>query len=71
MDKKISISYDKEADVVYLLFGKPTKAEAKEISAGVFARYKPETKELVGLTIVNFSKKFDKQPTEVAVPAYK
>jgi len=69
--KKIFISYDNEADVVYLSFGKPIKAEADEISNGVFARYKPETKELVGLTIVSFSKKFDKHPKEVAIPMYK
>ena len=70
MNKKISISYDKEADVVYLTF-RPTKAEAEEISDGVFARYEPTTKELVGLTIVNFSKKFSKQPSEVSIPAYR
>ena len=71
MEKKISISYDKEADVIYLSFGEPVKAEAEEIAEGVFARYKPETKELVGLTITNFSKKFGIQPREVSVPAYK
>jgi len=65
---KIFISYDKEADVVYLSFGKPVKAEGEEIQNGVFARYNPGTRELMGLTIVNFSKKFGTNPKAVSVP---
>lgn len=68
--KKVSISYDKEADVVYLSFNKPSAAEGEEIEEGVFARYDPKTKELVGLTILNFSKKFALKPTEIAVPEH-
>ena len=69
MLKKISISYDKQADVMYMSFGEETEAVGEEIKEGVFARYNPETKELVGLTIINFSKKFDLEPKEVEVPA--
>ena len=69
MDKsKIFISYDREADVVYLSFGKPVKAEGEEVQDGVFARYNPGTKDLVGLTIINFSKKFSVKPKEISVP---
>jgi uncharacterized protein YuzE len=71
MEKKILISYDREADVVYLRFDRPIKAEAEEIGDGIFARYRPQTKELAGLTIVNFSKKFGMRPKEVSVPIYK
>ncbi len=65
---KIFISYDKEADVVYLSFGKPVKAEGEEIQNGVFARYSQNSGDLIGLTIVNFSKKFGVKPTEISVP---
>jgi uncharacterized protein YuzE len=71
MEKKIYISYDKQADVMYLSFGKPEKAVGEEIEEGIFCRYKPDTKELVGLTVVNFSKKFDVVPKEVAIPIAK
>ena len=47
MERKIQIAYDKEADVVYLTFA-DVKAEAEEIDDGIFARYDPKTKELVG-----------------------
>jgi uncharacterized protein YuzE len=70
MRKKIFISYDKDADVMYLSFGKPTKAEGEEIDEGIFARYKPDTGELVGLTVINFSKKFGIEPKEVTIPIY-
>jgi len=70
MEKKISISYDKEADVMYLIFGEPVKAEAEEIEEGIFVRYQPKTKEVAGLTVVNFSKKFGVEPKEVAIPVH-
>ncbi|MEW6556178.1 MAG: DUF2283 domain-containing protein [Elusimicrobiota bacterium] len=71
MEKKISISYDKMADVMYLSFGLPQKAVGEEIEDGIFARYDSVTEELIGLTVLNFSKKFDIEPKEVAVPLYK
>lgn len=55
---KILITYDKEADVLYLSFGKLRMAEAEEIETGTFGRFEPGTQELVGLTITNFSQKF-------------
>lgn len=70
MEKKIFISYDKEADVMYLSFDETAKAESEEIEDGVFARYEPKTKELVGITIINFSKKFSMEPKEVAIPIH-
>nr|NIR53012.1 DUF2283 domain-containing protein [candidate division KSB1 bacterium]NIR72985.1 DUF2283 domain-containing protein [candidate division KSB1 bacterium]NIS28271.1 DUF2283 domain-containing protein [candidate division KSB1 bacterium]NIT75143.1 DUF2283 domain-containing protein [candidate division KSB1 bacterium]NIU28950.1 DUF2283 domain-containing protein [candidate division KSB1 bacterium] len=34
MEKKLSISYDKEADVVYITFGEISKAVCEEIDEG-------------------------------------
>lgn len=69
--KQFSISYDKDADVVYLTFGQPIPAVSEERESGVFARYDPATEELVGLTITNFSRKFDAAPREVSVPDHR
>ena len=66
--QKIRISYDREADVMYLSFGEPVKAESEEIEEGVFARFDPKSKKLVGITIINFSKKFGSVPKEIAIP---
>lgn len=70
MDRRIVISYDHEADVMYLTFDESAKAVAKEIDEGIFARYKPKDRSLAGLTITNFSKKFGREPKGVAVPVY-
>jgi len=71
MEKKISISYDRDGDVIYFTFGEPVEAVGEEIEEGIFARYNPQNEELVGLTIINFSKKFGVKPKEVAIPIHK
>jgi len=70
MEKKILIAYDKDADVVYITFA-DVKAEAEEIDNGIFARYNPKTRELVGFTVTNFSRKFAKRPKEITIPISK
>lgn len=67
MDQKIMISYDKEADVMYMSFGEPSKAVGDEVDEGVFARYDPTSHALMGFTIINFSRKFDKQPKAIGI----
>ncbi len=71
MEKRISIAYDQETDVIYLSFGEPVPAVSEEIQEGVFARYDPKTEELVGLTVTNFSKKFGIKPKELSIPIHK
>ena len=69
MAKKISIAYDKSGDVLYMSFGKPVKAVSEEIDDGIFARY-GKKKQLVGFTIINFSKKFKSKPKEIEIPTH-
>lgn len=71
MKKALEISYDKEADVMYLGLGRPTKAVTEEIDQDILARYHPKTKALVGVTVVNFSQRFGKKPGQIQVPEYK
>lgn len=60
--KEMRISYDKSADVMYVTFGGRKKAEAEEVKKNVFVRFEPDTREIVGVTIVNFSKFLQKRP---------
>lgn len=69
MTKKISIGYDKDADVLYMSFGKPMKAVSEEIDDGIFARY-GKKRQLVGFTIINFSKKFKAKPKDINIPVH-
>jgi len=54
--KNIWLSYDEEADVLYLNFKKPNHADdSKLLENDVIFRYEGE--EVVGMTIMNASKK--------------
>lgn len=58
--KKMSFSYDKKADVLYLSVGKPKKSLSREIEDGVVLRFDPKSKEVSGLTILDFEARFQK-----------
>ncbi len=54
LDKKENLNwnYDEEADVLYISIGEPQKALGIDIGEGAVVRYKEETKEVVGLTLL-------------------
>ena len=54
--KSIWTSYDKEADVLYLHFKKPNHADNSEMGDDDII-YRYEKKELIGLTVMNASKR--------------
>ena len=48
---------DEEANILYFTQGNSSEKDiSREISDGVIGRFDPETKELKGFTILNFSK---------------
>jgi len=54
--KNIWLSYDEEADVLYVNFKKPNHADDSELlNSDVIVRY--EGDEVVGMTVLNASKK--------------
>jgi uncharacterized protein YuzE len=59
LEKKENLNweYDDEADVLYISIGEPRPAESIDIGEGTIARIDPESKELIGLTIVGLSEK--------------
>jgi len=50
---KIKWDYDAEADVLYISFGNPKNAEGVDIGEGTIIRIQPETKEIIGITIIS------------------
>jgi len=66
---KIVMSYDREADTVSISFGKPRKAVSEEVDPYVVVRRDPKTREMVGITITNFSKYFEiKKNLSIEIP---
>jgi len=54
LDKKENLDwdYDEKADVLYISIGKPQKAIGIDIGEGVIVRYKEDSGEVVGLTLI-------------------
>jgi uncharacterized protein YuzE len=55
---ELIISYDKEADVAYLSFGKPRPSVSEEVDDYVVIRRDPKTRKITGVTIMNFGRYF-------------
>ena len=60
LEKKENIDwdYDEEADVLYLSITKPQKAIGVDVGDGIIVRYREDTNEIVGLTIIGFKERF-------------
>ena len=66
--KDLGLSYDPEADVLYCSYGPPREAVSEETSEGIIVRRDPETREVVGFTVLDFSRRFHEKPGEVLTP---
>ena len=60
MDKKLNIWFDKEGDFLELTVGKPVKGFFREIGNDMLERVDAKTGKVIGFSILNFSKRFDK-----------
>lgn len=70
MEGRLMFFFDKEGDVLDISIGKPKKAISKEIGNDIVVRTDPKTKEIVGFTILNFERRFEKLKSEeeISVP---
>jgi hypothetical protein len=57
---ELQVKYDARGDVLYVSFGEPRKAIGEEISDGLVVRRDLETDEVVGFTVVDFAKRFER-----------
>ncbi|MFO7967246.1 MAG: DUF2283 domain-containing protein [Archaeoglobaceae archaeon] len=51
-EENLDWDYDEEADVLYVSIGEPEEAVGVDIGDGVVVRYREDTGEVVGLTII-------------------
>jgi len=63
-----SMFYDCEADVLYVTKGHPEYTDYVEYGENIILRFAPETKELVGFTITDFSLSFAKKDVDFQLP---
>ena len=65
---KLKIVYDQEADVFYVTKGTPEYTNYVEYTEDVLLRFHPETKQLVGFTLIDFSEHFAQMDSDIALP---
>ena len=65
VESGIKIVYDGEADVLYVTRGTPKYTEYIEHSEDVILRLDPDTKRLIGITIIGFSQHIRKSESAV------
>ena len=56
--QRLSFSYDKDADVLYVSVGRPTSAVGELLENGVMIRRDSKTHRVVGFTIIDFARHF-------------
>lgn len=67
--KNLNLYYDTEADVLYFSKGTPSaQDESDETADEVVIRKNPQTKEITGFTILNFSKRSKKTNQNIKLP---
>ncbi len=54
MQKKLSYSYNKRSDELNIFLGEPEESILAEIEDEIYVRLNPDTKEVLGFTILHF-----------------
>ena len=68
MDETVNFAYDPKADVLYVSQGDPRPAISEEIEPGVLLRKDPDTGEVIGMTVVDFTKHWPRSPSSMSMP---
>ena len=67
---RLIVSYDKDADVFYLIFGEPKASVTEELDDYVLVRRDPKTHDVTGITIANLTDYFGKKgKMQLEIPA--
>jgi len=61
MEKTIMFFYDKDSDLMDISLGKPKVAISEELNDDIIVRIDPNSREIVGFTIINFVNVFLKR----------
>ena len=68
MDKQLNFLYDQEADVLYVSLGKPEFTDYVELGNNLILRLDPETKDVVGFTVIDFVRQAKHQDLPLRLP---
>ena len=69
MEKKWLMSYDSQGDVLYIYLEDQRVGAYEELEQGVFLRRHNETREVIGLMVIDFAKQFQTDSRH-SIPLY-
>ena len=62
---ELKMKYDAKGDVLYFSLGDAREAISSEVEDGVIIRTDPQTDEVVGIAVIDLSKRFTDHPDKV------
>jgi hypothetical protein len=68
MEKRLTVWWDKEGDLLELTIGKARKGFFMPINGDVLVRLDSKTKEPIGIIFINFSKNFKNKSRKISLP---
>lgn len=68
MEKELRFSYDQEGDILEIFKGKPKEAISKDVGDDIWIKVDPETEEILGFTILGFTKRFSQKGLLKKIP---
>jgi uncharacterized protein YuzE len=68
MEKNLKFFFDKKGDILDIAIGEQSEAISKELDNDVVMRIDPKTKEIIGFTILNFEKRFERLENSETLP---
>jgi uncharacterized protein YuzE len=68
MNRELRFLYDEGADVLYVSLGHPEYTDYAEVNHDLILRFDPETKDIVGFTIIDFLAYFPQPKPRLHIP---
>ncbi|MBC8492987.1 MAG: DUF2283 domain-containing protein [Chloroflexi bacterium] len=68
MNRELKFLYDEGADLLYVSLGHPEYTDYTEVNDDLILRLDPETKEIVGFTIIDFLAHFSRPKPRLHIP---
>lgn len=69
-DTALMADYDEVADILYLWIEGPRPAVTFETSAGHLVQLDPDSRELVGVTVMDYGRAWEGKTIELEVPVF-
>jgi uncharacterized protein YuzE len=68
MNRELKFLYDEGTDILYVSLGHPEYTDYAEVNDDLILRFDPETKDIVGFTIIDFLAHFSQREPRLRIP---